>query len=156
MEVLLLKSPTGSLVPVDEEQAEALKRFKPGAMVRGEFKLMQNGAFHRKMMSLLNLCYEIFKDRVDTGQEYHGHQVKPSFELFREQFAILSGHYDVSYDIKGNVRLIAKSLSFARCPPEEREVVYSAFIDTALKRIYRGEMTEQQLRNMVDQVMAYA
>lgn len=156
MEVILLKSPTGALIPADDEQAEALKRFKSGTMVRGEFKLMQNGAFHRKMMSLLNLCYEQFRERVDTGVEYNGQMVKPCFDTFRSNFIILAGHYDVVYDWKGNPTPKAKSLSFAKCSPEEREQIYSDFINAALKHIYHGEMSEHQLRNMVDQILAYA
>jgi hypothetical protein len=156
MEVILLKSPTGSLIPVDDEQAESLKRFKSGSMVRGEFKLMQNGAFHRKMMSLLNLCYEQFKDRVDTGVEYQGQLVKPCFDTWRQHFTILAGHFDVVFDWDGKPTPKARSLSFAKCSPEEREQVYSDFISAALKHIYHGEMSEARLRNIVDQILAYA
>lgn len=156
MEVLMLKSPAGSLVPMDEEQAEALRRFKSGDVVRGNFTLMQNGAFHRKMMSLLNLCYEQFKDKLDTGIEHNGKLVKPCFETFREQFTILAGHFDVVFSWSGKAIPKAKSLSFAKCPPEMREKIYSDFIDTALKHIYRGSMTEHELRNTVDQIMSYA
>lgn len=156
MEILMLKSPSGSLVPMDDEQAESLKRFKSGSVVRGNFTLMQNGAFHRKMMSLLNLCYEIFKDRVDTGLEYKGQMVKPSFDGFREIFTIMAGHYEVVYDWHGKPSPRAKSLSFAKCTPEAREKIYSDFINAALKHIYHGDMNEDQLRNTVDQIMAYA
>jgi hypothetical protein len=88
--------------------------------------------------------------------EYNGQLVKPCFETFREQFTILAGHFDVVFNWHGKPIPKAKSLSFAKCPPELREKFYSDFINTALKHIYHGDMSEHQLRNTVDQIMAYA
>lgn len=155
MEVILLKSPTGALVPADPEQAQALSRFKAGDLVRGEFKLMQNGQFHRKMMALLNLCYEHFRDRVGAGVMHRGHLVKPCFDTWRKNFTIMAGHFEVVFNARGMPVPKAKSLSFAKMPPDEREQVYSDFIDAALKHVYDSNMTEAQLRNTIDQIMSY-
>lgn len=156
MEVTLMKSTNGALVPIGEEEVEALSRFKSGDMVKGNFTVMRNGQFHRKAFSLLQLCFEKFSDRLDTGAEYKGQLAKPCFETFREQFIILAGHYDVTFDIKGNIRLKAKSLSFANCTQERFEKIYSDLINAALKHVYQGTMSEAQLRNTVDQILAYA
>ena len=156
MEVLLLKSPSGSLVPMGEESAESLKRVKSGAVVRCDIAVMRNGAFHRKVFSLLQLCYETFSERMDAGIEYRGQLVKPCFDTFREQFLILAGHYTVVFNINGVPRPKAKSMSYANCTPEAFEVIYSSLIDAALKHIYHEEMPERELRNLVDRVLAYA
>ena len=152
----MLKSPAGGLVPMDDEQAEGLKRFKAGSVVRGNFTLARNGAFHRKGFSLLKLCYDKFCEGLGNGVEYRGEMVKPCFDTFREQLVILSGHYDAVFDIRGNARLRAKSLSFASCSEEEFEVIYSSLINAALKHVYNESMSEPELRSLVDQILSYS
>lgn len=156
MEIMMLKSPSGSLVPMGDDEAESLKRIRAGSVVRCQIAEMRNGAFHRKAFSLLKLCYEKFSERLDTGAKYRGQLIKPCFETFREQFLILAGHYTVVFDIKGAPRLKAKSLSYANCTPEAFEEIYSSLINAALKHVYSDNMDEHDLRNLVDQILAYA
>ncbi len=61
---------------------------------------------------------------MDTGIEYKGQMVKPSFEGFRQDFIILSGHFDVVFDINGKPKPVAKSLSFGKCSQEQLEKIY--------------------------------
>jgi hypothetical protein len=155
MEVLMTRAPSGALIPINDDEANKMTRFKTGDTIRGEFTVMRNGAFHRKAFSLLQLCYEKFCDNV-APSEYKGVAATPCFNTWREQFVILAGHYDVTFDIKGRVRLKAKSLSFAKCNQEEFEAIYSSLIDCALKHVYANTMTERELRDLVDQILRYA
>ncbi len=156
MDVLMTKSPSGALLPASDEEADKLRRFKAGDIIKANFTLKQNGPFHKKMMSLLSLCYDRFKDRFDTGLEYHGHLVKPCFESWRKHFTILAGHYDVVFDWDGKPEPVAKSLSYDKCTPEDREKLYSDYINAALKYVYDKSMTEKQLRDLVEQILRYA
>jgi len=151
----MARSPNGALIPINSEEATKLSRFKAGEIIRGEFRLMRNGAFHNKAFSLLQLCYERFCDKLEMA-EYKGIQAKPDFDVWREQFVILAGHYNVTFDIRGHIKLKAKSLSFANCDQEAFEKIYSSLIDCALKHVYHGDMDEQELRNLVEQIMRYA
>lgn len=151
----MTRAPSGALIPINDEEAGKMARFKTGDTIRGEFVVMRNGAFHRKAFSLLQLCYEKFRDNVEPA-EYKGQAATPCFETWREQFIILAGHYDVTFSIAGKVRLKAKSMSFARCSQDEFEVIYSSLIDCALKHVYGGSMTESDLRALVDRILAYA
>jgi len=155
MEVLLTRAPNGALIPINDEEAGKMDRFKMGDTIRGEFKVMRNGQFHRKAFSLLQLCYERFCDNLDAA-EYKGIQAAPDFESWRCQFVVLAGHYDVTFDIRGRIKLKAKSLSFANCDQVQFEKIYSSLIDCALKHTYHGDMDEQDLRNLVEQIMRYA
>lgn len=155
MEVLMTRAPSGALIPFDDDEADKLDRFKVGDMIRGEFKVMRNGAFHKKAFSLLQLCYEKFCDNIEPA-EYKGVQATACFDTWREQFVILAGHYDVTFDIKGKIRLKAKSLSFANCSQEQFEKIYSDLINCALKHVYGGSMSESKLRSLVEQILAYA
>lgn len=155
MEVLMTRLPSGALVPFSNEEADKMSRFKTGETIKGNFTVVRNGQFHRKAFSLLQLCYEKFCDNLDYA-EYKGQEAKPCFDTFRENFVILAGHYDVTFDIKGKLRLKAKSLSFASCTQEQFEVIYSDLINCALKHTYGSSMTERQLRDLVEKILRYA
>lgn len=155
MEVLLTRAPNGALIPISDEEADKMSRFKVGDTIRGEFSVMRNAQFHRKVFSLLQLCFEKFRENVAPA-EYKGRQATPCFETWRAQFLILAGHYDVTFDIKGNIRLKAKSLSFANCDQEQFERIYSDLINCALKHTYDASMTERELRDLVEQILRYA
>ncbi len=151
----MTKSPSGALLPASDEELEKLSRFKTGETIKGSFTVMRNSAFHRKAFSLLQLCYEKFCDTVGH-LEYKGVPAKPSFDTYREQFVILAGHYDVTFNIRGEIKLKAKSLSFAKCKQDEFEKIYSDLINCALKHVYNQSMTEQELRDLVEQILRYA
>ena len=51
-ELVLTKTPAGSLAPADAPSAEYIQRMKVGAGVRGEFKRQRNPRFHRKAFAL--------------------------------------------------------------------------------------------------------
>ena len=90
MEVLLLKSPAGSLVPMGEEESEALKRIKSGSVVRCQISEMRNGKFFRKYWALLKMAFEQASERMQP-REHKGVPVLPCFEEFRHDLIILAG-----------------------------------------------------------------
>ena len=155
MKVLMTRTPAGALIPISDEEADKMSRFKTGDTIRGNFTVERNGAFHKKFFSLLQLCYEKFCNNLERA-DYKGEVAKPCFETYREQLIILAGHYDVTFDIRGKIKLKAKSLSFAKCSQEEFEAIYSDLINAALKHVYDKTMTERELRNLVEQILRYA
>lgn len=153
---IYLRKVQGGFVPDDDESAEWLQKVKLGGVISAEVARPRNYKFLKKTMVLFKVCFDHFAEHLDTGLEYRGMKVEPSFELFRKQLTILAGHYTASYDIRGNVRLEAKSLSFANCTEEEAERIYSDVINAALKQVYRKKISEQQLRAIVDDILAFA
>lgn len=156
MKLYLRKMPGGTLVADNDETAAFLQKKKVGAVLSGDFTEPRNYKFHRKIMALFKCCFDHFTELHDWNVQYRGMKVEPSFEMFRKQLTILAGHYDASYDIKGNVRMEAKSLSFASCTEEEAEKIFSDVITAALKHVYKATMTEAQLRKMVDEIIGFA
>lgn len=150
------KMPGGVLVPDDESTAEWMQKVKNGDVLGAEFRRPRNYRFLQKLMCLYRCCFDYFVEQQDWNMQYRGMQVEPSFEMFRKQLTILAGHYVASYDIRGDVRLEAKSLSFANCTEEEAEQIFSDVINAALKQVYRFSMTEDQLRKLVDDILSYA
>lgn len=155
MELILAKTASGHFAPYGTESQEACAKVKMGQMLRGKFTRMRNPQFHRKMMALYQTCYETFSEALGGGIEYRGELVKPSFTRFRHELTILAGHYVPVYNIKGEVKLEAKSISFASCSQEEAEEIFSDLINAALKHVYKERMTEPQLRKFVDDILAF-
>jgi len=152
----LKKLPGGALVADNDETAEWLQKMKIGEVLAGEFARPRNYKFHKKLMALFGVCFDYFTDQHDWNVRYRGMKVEPSFDMFRKQLTILAGHYTASYDVRGNVKLEAKSLSFANCSEEEAERVYSDVINASLRQVFKFKISEEQLRKTVDDILAFA
>ena len=156
-EIVAFKGPNNTLHPATEEDAARIAKYKLGAGVRLKATKMSehNYKFHQKVIMLFRFCYEAFEERVDTGVEYRGQRVRPSFDTFREQLTVLAGHYDATYSIDGSVRLRAKSIAYSNATDEEKERIFSDVINAALRHVYDSQRDEQWLRGMVDQLLKF-
>lgn len=157
MKCFFRKLPGGTLVPADEDTAESLQKYKNGEVLGVELKRPRNYRFLQKTMCLFKFCFEHFADSMAGAElEYKGMKAAPSFDRFRYDLTILAGHYTATFDILGNLKLEAKSLSYGKCSEEEAERIYSDVINAALKQVFREGMSEQELRQIVDTILGYA
>lgn len=151
-ELMLMKTPSGALIPCDPQGVEYIAKLKLGAGIKAKVTRANNVAFHRKMFALFNLAF----DAWEPGEkEYKGIKVEKEFDRFRKDVTILAGFYETSLDFHGNVRLTAKSLNFAAMDQGERERVYSAVINVVLSRILTN-YTRDDLDRVLDEVLAFA
>lgn len=150
-EIVLAKAANGALIPVDQQGLDYVLKMKLGAGVTATVKRNNNPKFHAKMMALFNLGFESWEPEE---LEYKGEKVAKEFDQFRKDITILSGYYTTSINFKGDVRLTAKSLSFANMGPEEREEVYSAVINVILSRVLK-KYTRDDLENVLNQVLGF-
>lgn len=155
-EILLLKTASGAMVPVSEEESEKLRRFKVGATLRCDIHEMRNGPFFRKWWALVTFAFGQWSDTAEMPT-YKGQRVQPAIQRFRKDITIMAGYFHVVADVNGNVHLEADSISFANMVEETFEALYSATINVVLQKILPGRgYTEQQLRALVDQVLEFA
>jgi len=156
MDMLLRRLSGGQLVAADDETAERIQRIKAGAVLRGDFKKMRNPQFFRKWWALVGLAYDMWTERLQP-QEYRGLHVMPNKDRFRKDLIILAGYYDATYNIKGEVRLEAKSISFDSMEEDEFEGLYSKTIDVIIHRILpNAGYNERTLRAAVNEIMEFA
>ena len=164
MKCYFRKMPDGALVADNDETSDWLRSIKSGAILGGDFPDGDDEKIHRprnylflkKTMCLFRVCFDYFTENHEWNQTYKGIAIEPSFEMFRKNLTILAGHYTATYDIRGDVRLEAKSLSFAKCTEEEAGQIYSDVINAALKQVYSLSMTEDQLRKLVDEILRFS
>ena len=154
MEIFLLKSPSGSLVPMGEDESQSLKRIKSGSVVRCNISEMRNGKFFRKFWALAKMAFDLSTERM-TPRQHKGVDVLPCFDEFRHDLVILAGYFDVTYKYDGTLRLKAKSLKWAEMNEDTFAAMYSACLDAILQKILPG-MDEAELTRAVDATMAYA
>ncbi len=134
-ELVLTKTPTGALVPADAPSAEFIQRLKIGSSLRGEFKRQRNPKFHRKAFALFQLAFDVWDAPV---LEYRGQPVAKNFDRFRRDLTILAGHYEAATNLRGEVRLEAKSLSFGSMDDNEFGKVYASILSVVWERVLKA------------------
>ena len=152
MAEIYLKKGQGDLYPADSNAMESLEKIKIGEVIKCNFTKPRNYKFHRKFFALLNFLY----DSWEPGEaEYKGHPVNKSFERFREDIIILAGYYDSVFNINGDVRVKAKSISFGKMSEDEFHDLYSKVIDVALKKVLVN-FTREDIDNTVQEILQFA
>lgn len=155
MKILMTKTMSGQLAPLNDEEAEFLKKIKAGNVVECEVVQKRNPLFMRKWFALLKIGFDAFEEGASPVY-YLGEPVKANFERFRKDITVLAGFYEPVFTIKGDLRLEPMSVSFSSMDEEVFEKLYSATIDVLLRRILGAAgYDEAKLRATVDQVMRF-
>ena len=156
---LLFQKSQAGLIPACEESSEWLRKKKLGATILVEPRELRNAGFFRKWFALVQLAYDYWSSDAQTV-EYKGQPVLPNFKRFRKDVTILAGFYEPVVNLKGEVRLEAKSLKWSSMEESDFEKLFDATIQAILQRVLNGKVcrkwTEQELRSVVDQVMEFA
>lgn len=151
----LRMGPNKMLLPADDAAKEALDKFKVGMVLAVEVKEQHNYQFLRKMMALFKLAYDHFCEYNLSETYFREVKVVPEFDRFRKDLTILAGHYTPVFSIKGEIRLEAKSLSFAKASNEDREKIFSDVLNAALNHVYKAQLDERTLRHLVEEYIRF-
>ncbi|WP_241603741.1 DUF1367 family protein [Rosenbergiella nectarea] len=133
MQFDLVKHPGGVFALADDIDLPRINRFKTGVTYTAEIKLTRNPLFHKKMFAFFAFCFEYWaadKAGYECSDEY------TQKEEFRKNLTILAGFSDVVTTIKGEVRVRAKSLSYANMKADEFERCYRSMINAAIKHVF--------------------
>ncbi len=154
-EFLLQKMPGGQLIAADDETAAAIGKVKTGAVLRAKVTQMRNYEFHKKWFSLVLFAFDVWQETCPR-LEYKGQPVQPNLERFRKDLTILAGHYDPVFDMRGELRLQAHSISFANMSQEDFEKLYSETIDAILGKVLAStKITREDVDRHVERVMQF-
>ena len=141
MNCFFTKTPGGALAPADSETVAFLATLKFGQGVRADVKRARDIQKHRRMFALFNFAFDLW----DAPQlEYEGQPVAKNFDRFRKDVTILAGFYDAVTNLRGEVRLEAKSLAFHNMGEEEFQRVYRAVLGVVWERILKAKGYESQ------------
>lgn len=153
-ELMLMKTPTGALVPADAAAAEFIQKLKTGQGLKGEFKRQRNPRFHRKVFSLFKFAFDLW-DAPEL--EYKGQKVAKNLDQFRKDLTILAGYYNAHVNLKGEVRVTAKSLSFANMGEDEFGEVFKSLLEVVWRHVLcaKGYDSPERVEAIVEELLRY-
>ena len=128
----------------------ALDQYPMGVDYWVDITKARNPQFHRKFFAMLNHAYESWEPYA----EYKGTRIEKNFDRFRQELVILAGFYDIAPTISGDLRLVAKSISFGNMDEDEFAEVYSKVIDVVLAKILTN-YTRDDLDEVVDKLIGF-
>lgn len=133
---------------------KVLMSLEPGEFSLIEFVFPRNSKFHRKFFSMLHFAFDAWEpDR--KRKTYKGRAVAKNFDRFREDVLILAGFSEQTFDLRGNMKLKAQSISFASMDDAEFERVYSAVATVVLENVLTSYSGREELDRVVDKMMGY-
>lgn len=150
-EIVLMKV-SNILVPHDEAAAAFIQKMKAGELTHADFKRVRNYKFHKKFFALLDFAFEQWEPSGELT--YQGMPVAKNKERFRKDLIILAGFYESTVNLKGDIRLEAKSISFGLMNEIEFEQLYNATVDVVLRRILTN-YSKQDLDNVINQLLSF-
>ena len=155
MDIMLVKTPGGALAPVDAEAREMVDKLKLGQGIQASVRRARNVRFHRKGMALFRLAYDVWEPL--TPLEYKGLPVAKDFERFRKDMTILAGFYKPVYNVRGELRLEAESLSFSSMDDERFEQVFRAVLTVVWDRVLKaaGYASEEEVERVINELMRF-
>lgn len=140
MKISFIKQPGGVLVPASDIEADKLTKFQTGGTYEVDIKNSRNSAFHGKVFAFFTFCFQHWRG----GNEYQDEAAQ--FDVFREHLTVLAGYYYTLVNLDGEVRIKAKSISYAAMDQEEFEQLYSALINAAMRKIFIDADSETEDR----------
>ena len=153
-DLVLMKTAGGALVPCDPAATDYIAKLKTGQGIKAACKKARNPRFHRKVFSLFGLAFDLW-DAPEL--EYKGQKVAKEFNQFRKDLTVLAGFYDASVNLRGEVRLAAKSLRFASMDEETFTQVYAAILNAVWQRVLKsaGYETPERVDQIVEELLRY-
>ena len=131
-----------------------INNLEVGEIVDFEAIFPRNGKFHRKFFGLLNFAYDAWQpERVNKS--YKGQPVSKNFERFRKDVVIQAGFYDQTFNLDGEMRLEAKSISFASMDDAQFEILYSAVADVILQKVLLNYAGREELDEVMNKVIGF-
>lgn len=123
-----MRTPAG-LVPADQRAADWFGKVKMGQPVTATVRVPRNGKFHRKFFAMLDVAYS--NHEWPEMQTKWG-MVKTSPDMFRRYATVKAGHYEADITPHGEIRVVPKSISWAKMDEAEFGQLYSDVLDVIL------------------------
>ena len=122
----------GALVPFGPDAEAWLAKTKMGQLIEIDVNRPRNWQFLKKFFALINYAFAQW-DVPEYGKD---------FDTFRSDIIILTGSCKKVFGPDGEMKVVAKSISFAKMNEVEFGELYSRTIDVLLANILPTHTTE--------------
>jgi hypothetical protein len=106
-------------------------------------------------MALLNVGFDMWEPKRKR-KSYKGMPIEKNFDQFREDITILAGFYEQTFNLKGEMKMRAKSISFANMEDDEFSELYEAVLTVLLREVCTKYAGRDELDAVVNRVMDFA
>lgn len=138
--------------PADQAIIEAMRWDQVYAM---SYVQERHGPRHRAWWSMVQWAFELFCEQHPT-QEVNGYEVRPNLERFRKDLIIAAGYFTATWDLDGQMRVEAQSISFASMNEGEFRDLYSRTIDVLMESVLsHAGWTREQVDAHVSTLLGY-
>lgn len=135
MKVMVTKVQGGILVPMDDHEAEKLKKLKNNEDYEANIPIPINPKFRSKIHVFFKFCFDHW-----DGNKIHPHCTElEQRERFRKDLTILAGFKVQTIRLDGTFRTEAKSLAFENMEEDEFSECYHAVIQAAMSHVFRTD-----------------
>jgi hypothetical protein len=145
------KVPNGFVPMFDMSEPGIFERINNGDVVAAKLQKPRNIQYHRKFFALLNIGFEAWEP---PQAQYKGVQAGKSFGRFRSDVIVQAGYYEVVVNLKGDVRVEPKSISFGSMDDIEFNAVYNAVINVILQQVLTS-YTRENLDEVIEEIIRF-
>ena len=156
-----IKLPDGTINGFLDADKAAYKRFKSrmarlevGELITFDVKMPRNSKYHRKFFAMLNLGFEMWEPKR-KNKSYKGEPVQKNFDRFRSDVLIQAGHYIQTFDLDGNMKLEAVSISFASMDDIQFEATYSSVLDVLLSKVLTTYKNRAEVDSVIEKMLSF-
>lgn len=146
-----MRTPAG-LVPADTRAAEWFGKVRMGQPVTASVRLPRNGKFHRKFFAMLDVAYSNH-DWPEIETKFG--RVRTSLEMFRRYVIVKAGHYEADMTPHGEIRVVPKSIAWAKMDEAEFSQLYSDVLDVILAE-FLTNWSDGDMERAVQMMMGFA
>ncbi|WP_353144904.1 DUF1367 family protein [Paracoccus sp. (in: a-proteobacteria)] len=146
-----MRTPAG-LVPADTRAAEWFAKVRMGQPVTASVRLPRNGRFHRKFFAMLDVAYSNH-DWPEIETKFG--RVRTSPEMFRRYVTVKAGHYEADMTPHGEIRVVPKSIAWAKMDEAEFSQLYSDVLDVILAE-FLTNWSSGDMDRAVEMMMGFA
>ena len=136
MECFLAKTPSGLLLPVDEDSKQKIDKLKKNQIIHVKYRIPRNYENHKKFFAFLKATFDM-QEHFDT------------FEHYRKWLIMKAGWYDAIVTPQNKTVFVAKSISFDQMEEDDFEKLFSTCIDVFLQELGKG-MTRDDVLRVID------
>ena len=142
MKVWLTKTANQKLWPAGDNALELLYNVPVGTELEWSVNLKQNHQLHKKIMGFFGFCTKYYFGDSEA------HKDKVKFNYVRKDLTVIAGFYDTIVDPRtGEIKLVAKSLEYAKMPPEDRSLFYKKITQAACDHVFNNYRNDDHVMN---------
>lgn len=150
-----LRKVSASMLQAEPDAIDYLEAIKVGTVLSCDLARSRSYPFLRKYFALLHLAFDYWEPDP-SASVFKGEPIQKNFDRFRDDVQIVAGFGEPVWNLRGELRLQSKSISFGKMSEEEFGNLYNAVLDVLLSRVLKSKgFTKESVETLVDQLISF-